>query len=170
LGLQKEAQNRVDFGLSEIIIVELMLLDFPQLVKAFLSALPNDDFPVLDSRLFFSCWLALVMDKSTLSMQDLFKRLNHTGISVDISTFSKACKSRSLSMFEQLYRDLLVRLRRELPAKQLHLCPIDSTVVSLTSKLLWAQGYHQVKLLTCLESGSGATEGRAHSSLKCNST
>jgi hypothetical protein len=33
LGLQKEAQNRVDFGLSEIIIVELMLLDFPQLVK-----------------------------------------------------------------------------------------------------------------------------------------
>ncbi len=136
-----------------------MLLDFPQLVKTFLSALPNDDFPVLDSRLFFSCWLALVMDKSTLSMQDLFKRLNHTGISVDISTFSKACKSRSLSTFEQLYRDLLVRLRRELPAKQLHPCPIDSTVVSLTSKLLWAQGYHQVKLLTCLESGSGATEG-----------
>jgi hypothetical protein len=90
LGLQKEAQNRVDFGLSEIIIVELMLLDFPQLVKTFLSALPNDDFPVLDTRLFFSCWLALVMDKSTLSMQDLFKRLNHTGISVDISTFSKA--------------------------------------------------------------------------------
>ncbi len=76
-----------------------MLLDFPQLVKTFLSALPNDDFPVLDTRLFFSCWLALVMDKSTLSMQDLFKRLNHTGISVDISTFSKACKSRSLSTF-----------------------------------------------------------------------
>ncbi|BAC88702.1 IS4-like element ISGvi4 family transposase [Gloeobacter violaceus] len=136
-----------------------MLLDFPQLVKTFLSALPDRDFPVLDSRLFFSCWLALIMDKSTVSMQDLFKRLNRTGIPVDISTFSKACKSRSLQMFEQLYRDLLARVRRELPVKQLHPCPIDSTVVGLTSKLLWAQSYHQVKLLACLEHGSGATEG-----------
>ncbi|BAC88813.1 IS4-like element ISGvi3 family transposase [Gloeobacter violaceus] len=136
-----------------------MLLDFPQLVKTALSSLPNDDFPVLDSRLFFSCWLALVMDKSTVSMRDLFKRVNHTGIPVDISTFSKACKSRSLQIFEQLYQALLVRVRRELPAKKLHPCPIDSTVVGLTSKLLWAQDYHQVKLLTCLEHGSGATEG-----------
>jgi len=27
-------------------------------------------------------------------------------------------------------------------------CPIDSTVITLTSKLLWVLGYHQVKLLT----------------------
>lgn len=136
-----------------------MLLEFPQLVKTCLASLPDNDFPVLNSRLFFSCWLALIMDKSIVSMQDLFKRLNHTGYSLDISTFSKACKSRSLHPFEQLYCALLAKVRRQLLAKQLHPCPIDSTIISLTSKLLWAQGYHQVKLFACLESGSGATEG-----------
>jgi len=136
-----------------------MVLNFPQLVKTFLVSLPDDDFPVLNTRLFFSCWLALIMDKSLVRLQDLFKRLNQAGLPVDISTFSKACSSRSLHHFEQLYCTLRNTRRRPLPVGALHPCPVDATLVSLTSKLLWAQGYHQVKLLTRLETGSGANEG-----------
>jgi hypothetical protein len=120
---------------------------------------PDADFPVLNTRLFFSCWLALMMDKSIVSMQDLFKRLNHSGISLDVSTFSKACKTRTTLPFERLYQTLLAKVRRQLPNKQICPCPIDSTIVGLTSKLLWALDRHQVKLFTCLEIGTGATEG-----------
>lgn len=136
-----------------------MLLDFPKLVKAYLQNLPDDDYPVLNTRLFFSCWLSLVMDKSVVSMQDLFKRLNNTGVPVDISSFSKACKSRNPQVFAQLYEHLLTQLRRSLPENHLFACPIDSTTIGLTSKLLWQQGYHQVKLFSCLESSTGSTEG-----------
>ncbi len=38
------------------------------------------------------------------------------------------------------------------------ICPIDSTVITLTSKLLWALGYHQVKLLTVFNNASQTGE------------
>jgi putative transposase len=56
-----------------------MILEFPNLVKVFLRGLPEDDFPVLNTRLFVSCWISLAMDRSIVSMQDLFKRLNPRG-------------------------------------------------------------------------------------------
>jgi putative transposase len=80
-------------------------------------------------------------------MRDLFYQLNHTGISVDISTFSKACKTRQDQHFCQIYVKLIEQLKRQNPAAAQMLFPIDSTVVSLTSKLFWLPGYHQVKLL-----------------------
>jgi putative transposase len=80
-------------------------------------------------------------------MRDLFYRLNHAGIEVDISTFSKACKTRQGENFCRLYVELLERLKRQHPATAQMLVPIDSTVISLTSKLFWQQEYHQVKLL-----------------------
>jgi putative transposase len=136
-----------------------MLLEFPKLVKAFFLSLSDNDFPVLNTRLFISCWLALVLDKSTVSMRDLFKRLGNTGIPMDISTFSKACKTRSIEPFISLYETIRVKVRHALPQNELLPCPIDSTTIGLTSKLLWKQGYHQVKLFSCLESSSGSTEG-----------
>jgi len=30
------------------------------------------------------------------------------------------------------------------------ICPIDSTIITLTSKLLWVLGHHQVKLFSAL--------------------
>jgi len=54
-----------------------------------MAALPKNDYPVLNTRLFVECWLSYAMDKSLTSMRDLFKRLNNTGIEVDISTFSR---------------------------------------------------------------------------------
>ncbi len=81
-------------------------------------------------------------------MRDLFYRLNHSGVSVDMSTFSKACKNRTDQQFCRIYAQLIERVKRQKPAEAQILFPIDSTVVALTSKLFWLQGYHQVKLLS----------------------
>jgi putative transposase len=87
---------------------------------------------------------------SQSSMRDLFKRLNVRGIDMDVSTFSKASKNRDPVVFHNLF----LRLRNELSKKKnidskaLVLFPIDSTIISVTSKLLWKEGYHQVKLFS----------------------
>jgi putative transposase len=70
------------------------LSNFPQIIDTFLGDLPKDDYPVLDTFKFVSCWLSFVMDQSQSSTRDLFKRLDSRGIDMDISTFSKASKSR----------------------------------------------------------------------------
>lgn len=124
-----------------------MLSSFSNIVKSVLKRLSPSDYPVLNTRLFFEIWLTFVLDASLTSMRDLFYRLNHTGVEVDISTFSKACKTRQGESFCRIYVELLERLKRQRPKTAQMLIPIDSTVISLTSKLFWQQGYHQVKLL-----------------------
>ena len=46
--------------------------------------------------------------------------------------------------------------------KKLHdkyaICPIDSTIITLTSKLLWVLGHHQVKLFSSLNLSTGSPE------------
>lgn len=73
-------------------------------------------------------------------MRDLFKRLRNTGFEVDISTFSKASSHRSQKPFQDIYHKL-DELVHNKPQKKLNnkyaICPIDSTVITLTSKLLW---------------------------------
>jgi hypothetical protein len=75
------------------------------------------------------------------------------GINVNLSTFSKASKIRETSSFEEI----IVGLNKRLVAKKgienaRALFPIDSTIISLTSKLLWSRGWHQVKLFSGLNS------------------
>ncbi|MFN7716339.1 MAG: IS4 family transposase, partial [Pseudanabaenaceae cyanobacterium] len=67
-----------------------MVLSFSNIVKSILKELPANDYPVLNSCLFFETWLNFVLDSSLTRMRELFYRLNHTGIKVDISTYSKA--------------------------------------------------------------------------------
>lgn len=124
-----------------------MLLSFPNIVKPLLKRLSPNDYPVLNSRLFFEIWLTFVLDSSLTSMRDLFYRLNHSEIEVDMSTFSKACKTRQEETFCRFYVELMNQLKRQNPASAQMLVPIDSTVISLTSKLFWEEKYHQVKLL-----------------------
>lgn len=124
-----------------------MITSFPRLVKSILKQLCPHDYPVLNSRLFFEIWLTFVLDQSLTSMRDLFYRLNKAGIKVDISTFSKACKTRQNQHFCRIYVELMERLKRKNPTTAQMLFPIDSTIVTLTSKLFWMQGYHQVKLM-----------------------
>lgn len=131
-----------------------MIASFPTLVKSLLKQLSPSDYPVLNSRLFFEIWLTFVFDQSLTSMRDLFYRLNRAGVSVAMSTFSKACKTRD-QHFCRLYIELMARLKRKNPATSQMLIPLDSTVITLTSKLFWAQEYHQVKLLN----GINLTQG-----------
>jgi IS4 transposase len=51
-----------------------MLSNFPNIINKFLGDLPKDDYPVLDTFKFVSCWLSFVMDQSQSSMSDLFDR------------------------------------------------------------------------------------------------
>ena len=133
----------------------LMLASFPQLVKSILKQLCPHDYPVLNSRLFFEIWLTFVLDQSLTSMRDLFYRLNHAGTPVDISTFSKACKTRKDGHFCRIYARLIEQVKRQKPTQAQILFPIDSTVVTLTSQLFWLSGYHQVKLLNGLNLEQG---------------
>jgi putative transposase len=77
-----------------------------------LKELPANDYPVLNSRLFFETWLNLVLDGSLSSIRDLFDRLNDAVIKVDISTFPKACKHRTEQTFCWIYMDLVNRLKQ----------------------------------------------------------
>ncbi|WP_041229874.1 IS4 family transposase [Rippkaea orientalis] len=137
-----------------------MVRSFPKVIKSILRPLPKNDYPVLNTFLFVSCWLEYVMDKSVVSMRDLFKRLNNQGIDLKFSNFSKASKRRDF----QVFLDIINQLKKELQQhkgekKARSYFPIDSTVISLTSKLLWSQGYHQVKLFCGLDSWTSEPGG-----------
>ncbi len=138
-----------------------MINSFPKIVKNILGGLPKNDYPVLNSRLFVECWLAYALDNSLTSMRDLFKRLNNTGFDVDISTFSKANTHRSQEVFQKIYHQLNQLVQNKIH-KKLHdkyaICPIDSTIITLTSKLLWVLGHHQVKLFSSLNLATGSPE------------
>lgn len=131
----------------------MFLSNFPKILKLILKDLPKNDYPVLNTFLFVSCWLGWVMDQSLVSMRDLFLRLNSRNIKLDISTFSKASKIRDCRRFEEiLIRAIQALRKKKLVSQERLLFPLDSTIISLTSKLLWCQGYHQVKLFCGLNS------------------
>jgi putative transposase len=50
----------------------MVLLSFSNIIKSILKELPANDYPVLNSRLFFETWLNFVLDSSLTSMKDLF--------------------------------------------------------------------------------------------------
>lgn len=137
----------------------MIIRSFRKIVKELMATLPKNDYPVLNTRLFVECWLGYALDKSLTSMRDLFKRLNNTGVEVDISTFSKASSHRSQQVFHQIYQQLSRLVNRKNLHDKSAICPIDSTTISLTSKLLWSLGYHQVKLFSSLNLQTGLTEG-----------
>jgi putative transposase len=64
----------------------------------------------------------------------------------------------------QVFQEIITKLKNELRKKKgkeksLRLFPIDSTIITLTSKLLWSQGYHQVKLFCGLDSWTAEVGG-----------
>ena len=144
-------------------IIVSMVSNFPAIVKCFLKELPTDDYPVLDTFTFVSCWISFVMDRSQFSTRDLFKRLNVRGIDMDMSTFSKASKNRDPIIFHDLFFKLRNELKKKnsIESKALVLFPIDSTIISLTSKLLWKEGYHLLG-----ETHAEETSARFHPQVK----
>ena len=132
-----------------------MVYPFPIIVKNILNNIPKNDYPVLNSRLFISCWLGFALDKNLTSMRDLFRRLNFSGIDIDISTFSKASKKREVNSFKILYQKLSKKAQRKTGQDKYNICPTDSTVITLTSKLLYNLGFNQVKLFSNFNSNTG---------------
>jgi putative transposase len=129
------------------------MTNFSKLIKELLKPLPKNDYPALETFTFLSCWIGFALDKSIVSMRDLCSGIVLQGINVNLSTFSQASKIRETSPFEKV----IVELNKRLVAKKgienaRALFPIDSTIISLTSKLLWSQGWHQVKLFSGLNS------------------
>ncbi len=134
--------------------------NFKKVIKYLLKDLPKNDYPVLNSFLFVSCWLGWVMDRSLVSMRDLFLRLNAQNIEMDISTFSKANKNRSAQVFEKILNKGIKKLKKKKgKTEDKILFPLDSTIITLTSKLLWAEEYHQVKLFCGLNSWTNELGG-----------
>jgi hypothetical protein len=79
--------------------------------------------------------------------------MNVQGINVQLSTFCKASKTREIDVFEKIISELNKRLSiKKGVEKARALFPIDSTVITLTSKLLWQEKWHQVKLFCGLNS------------------
>lgn len=130
------------------------MASFGTIVKSVLKLLSPCDYPVLNSQLLFKIWLTYVLDASLGSMRALFYRLNQSGIEVDMSTFSKANKTRESECFQQIYSHLMWKVKQKHRYSGMVPFPVDSTVITLTSKLFWRDGYHQVKLLN----GFSATE------------
>lgn len=131
----------------------MILRSFPKVIKDILKPLPRKDYPALSTFSFVSCWLEYAMDQSIVSMRDLFTRLNGHGFDFKISTFSKASKKRDAQVFEDIINELTTRLKKAKGQENATaLFPIDSTIITLTSKLLWQEGYHQVKLFCGLNS------------------
>ena len=140
-----------------------MSIKFPKLSKEILKPLPKNEYPVLNTFLFVSCWIGFALDKSMVSMRDLCMRMNLQGINVQISTFSKASKMREIEVFEKIVAKLNKRLSiKKGIDKARALFPIDSTVISLTSKLLWQEKWHQVKLFCGLNSITSEVGGIQH--------
>jgi putative transposase len=106
-----------------------------------------------------SCWLSFALDSSVQSMRGLFRKINLGGKSINQSTFSKAISHRSTAPFQELYKSLnqLIKERHQ-PKSEWDICPIDSTTITLTSKLLWSLGHHQVKLFNAISHERGSCE------------
>lgn len=80
------------------------------------------------------------MDQSIVRMRNLFIRLNTQNIELDISNFSKASKTRSAEVFEKVLNRAIEALRKKKGlANRRVIFSLDSTIISLTSKLLWSQ-------------------------------
>ena len=103
----------------------MMLNSFAGIVKTILKRLPKNDYPVLNTRLFVLIWIYLIFDKSLGSLRDLFFRLNHQGIAVDLSYFSKASKNRDYQAFNQIYVSLNSELKKRKRKREHPLYAID---------------------------------------------
>ena len=81
--------------------------------------------------------------------------MNFSGIDIDISTFSKASKKREVNSFKSIYQKLSKKAQRKTRQDKYNICPLDSTVISLTSKLLHNLGWDRVKLFSNFNSNTG---------------
>lgn len=147
---------------ADIVLRSMLAFNFPKIVRKIFKDLPKKDYPVLSTFNFVSCWIGFSLDRSLTSMTDLFYRLKVGGYSIHKSTFSKASKKRDPAPFIKILAQLKEELSRRNSSRyksKIPLFPIDSTSITLTSKLLFARGYNRVKLFAGLNSVTSEVEG-----------
>jgi hypothetical protein len=126
----------------------MLFSNFPKIVKRYLAHLPKNDYPVLDTFTFVSCWLGFGFDQSLDTMRSLFFRLNSRDISLDISTFSKASKHRDISVFVKLFERLQADIKRQVNNENdICLFALDSTIVTETKQITMATGIPSSKII-----------------------
>jgi putative transposase len=139
-----------------------MLKSYSKIINSLLKDLPENDYPVLNTKLWVECWFHFTINQSLSSMRDLISYLNICGIKVDISTFSRANQNRNAEIFPQIYQKLVQKLsdKRGQTKKQIKevILALDTTVVTLTSKLLHLNNYQEVKLLCSQNSETNIAE------------
>jgi putative transposase len=86
-------------------------------------------------------------------MSSLFFLLNHLGVAVNISTFSKPFKHRSAEPFQWILKGLQQRLQNRDKGEFQNLFPLDSTIITLTSKLFWQHKIYLDRIITKNENG-----------------
>lgn len=136
-----------------------MITNWQKIVKTYLGEIPQNDYPVLNSFLFVSCWLNFVLDSSIESMRHLFEQLNAQGIKSHYSNFSKASQRRDPKIFKELLEKLVKKYQKTERGEILRIFPLDSTTITLTSKLLWEENIHQVKLFSGLDLSTEGLDG-----------
>lgn len=124
-----------------------MITNFAKILTPILKTLPANDYPALSTQLFFMVWVEWTFNSGISSFRELFYKLNLQQCSVNRTTFGKACKNRSTSFLYRIIKKLKQQVSRQIPSSDKRLFPIDGTLVTLTSKLFWEQGYHQIKLI-----------------------
>jgi putative transposase len=137
------------------------IMELETLVKQLAERLPKDDYPVLNSRKHFLIWLEYVLDESVSSMRGLFARLRQSESAPDMSTFSKANSKRNTEQIKNIFKYVNGLVGRKRKSGKHELVPFDSTTITLTTKLMWAEGYQQVKLF----SGQGLETGNVRNEL-----
>jgi hypothetical protein len=108
----------------------MFVSNFPQTIKSLLKNLPKNDYPVLNTFFFASCWIGFSMNKSLVSIRDLLTRVNSRAKKLDISTFSKASKTRDIKVFKEILNQGIIKLKdkNKIAQNQIYF-PLDSTII-----------------------------------------
>ena len=121
--------------------------NYREIVNNLVKHLPKNDYPVLNTRLWVETWFHFIINQSLNSMRGLTSYLNATGTQFNISTFSRANQNRSPQIFIDIYQKLATKARRKFEGKILPTLALDSTTITLTSKLFHQNNYREAKLL-----------------------
>lgn len=124
-----------------------MINNYREIVNNLVKDLPKNDYPVLNTRLWVETWFHFIVNQSLNSMRGLTSYLNATGVQFNISTFSRANQNRNPQIFIDIYQKLAIKVRRKFDGNILPTLALDSTTITLTSKLFHQNNYREAKLL-----------------------
>jgi putative transposase len=116
-------------------------------VKYLVKDLPRNDYSVLKTRLWVETWFHFIINQSLSSMRGLTSYFNATGTQFNIRTFSRANQNRNPQLFIDIYKKFATQVRCKSEQNILPTLALDSTTITLTSKLFHLHNFREAKLL-----------------------